>query len=567
MSKRDIWKLLLTSLLCYIIILICGNFGPLPFKVDTQNCGQHNDCSLSSTLNNEIQFCQSTQGEKDIIHDDFKVQIQFFVPLDYIAQGKTTKVNMTAQFYGSKDASLQKLCQEQIINIQKQTTEMRKDYNLLKYQQWKVQEIQCNIVEAVYNREAVAIVRIIIKLYNYLQCQPLDLIYVENLKPYNLFKVEFAKVLNQDKQPEDTQFLNYIVNSEIEYIGKNPYHRYFIGFSSLIFLIINFIVLIRYFNSFNMIMDGERGHIQMWISGLLIGLIAYNFPYKLFIGNTLLIYILDASLNATFISSILLANLVVIHSLIGKINEQNMCMFYAPKIFLTFLIWIGFYGFVFTEGLLILHQHLILNDFNPQSIGLKIIESFYFIAMCLYIVYTVYYAVKAVRKALMFKQSKFAIFTSFQAILISFLILSMLAMPFQNKTMRFMNENGFINIYLILMSTLMRPQDETYAQALQEVPSYDSSARPQADAEIEMSSMQSLQKRNISEQETYNSALDDSSRIQSLSFNTQDQENDDDSQDKSNSNNQESQGYDHYQPSNPDRQFFQDKNKVPLKDH
>jgi len=74
------------------------------------------------------------------------------------------------------------------------------------------------------------------------------------------------------------------------------------------------------------------------------------------------------------VSGILLANLVISHSLTGKISESNMFCFYFPKVILTLMIWVTFYGYVFSEGMVILHRHLVTNDFNPESLGLKIIE-------------------------------------------------------------------------------------------------------------------------------------------------------------------------------------------------
>lgn len=75
----------------------------------------------------------------------------------------------------------------------------------------------------------------------------------------------------------------------------------------------------------------------------------------------------------------LLANLVISHSLIGKISEQNMFYFYLPKVIIALMIWITLYGYVFSEGLVILHKHLVTNDFNPDSFGLKLIEVFFII--------------------------------------------------------------------------------------------------------------------------------------------------------------------------------------------
>ena len=35
----------------------------------------------------------------------------------------------------------------------------------------------------------------------------------------------------------------------------------------------------------------------MWVAGLILGLVAFNFPYELFLSNWLIVYIFDASIN------------------------------------------------------------------------------------------------------------------------------------------------------------------------------------------------------------------------------------------------------------------------------
>jgi len=55
-----------------------------------------------------------------------------------------------------------------------------------------------------------------------------------------------------------------------------------------------------------------------------------------------------------------------------------MFLFYFPKILITLMVWITFYGYVFSEGMMILAQHLITNNYSPDSVGLRIIEVSFF---------------------------------------------------------------------------------------------------------------------------------------------------------------------------------------------
>ncbi len=157
-----------------------------------------------------------------------------------------------------------------------------------------------------------------------------------------------------------------------------------------------------------------------------------------------------------------------------------MFYFYFPKVIIALMIWITFYGYVFSEGLVILHRHLVTNDFNPDSFGLKLIEVilkshnylykfFYYITMAIYIIYAAFYGIRSMRKAFLFQDSRFAVFASCQSVLSSFLIISLLVMPFENKTMRFVSENAFVNLYMLMLSTLMKveegaPENSQYVQ-------------------------------------------------------------------------------------------------------
>ena len=72
----------------------------------------------------------------------------------------------------------------------------------------------------------------------------------------------------------------------------------------------------------------------------------------------------------------MLANLVIIHSLVGKIDLDNLFWFYFPKIVITIFTWIGLYGYAYSEGLYILRDRLVLNNYDPNSIGIRLLEVF-----------------------------------------------------------------------------------------------------------------------------------------------------------------------------------------------
>ncbi len=55
-------------------------------------------------------------------------------------------------------------------------------------------------------------------------CTPVELVFIENLGPYNLIKVEFNPV---DSSEGDPEIYDRIMLSNIEYVGRNPYHRWY----------------------------------------------------------------------------------------------------------------------------------------------------------------------------------------------------------------------------------------------------------------------------------------------------------------------------------------------------
>ncbi len=70
-----------------------------------------------------------------------------------------------------------------------------------------------------------------------------------------------------------------------------------------------------------------------------------------------------------------MANLVISHSLIGRI-EDSLFKFYAPKFIIIFMVWITFYGYVFSEAMIALKEHLLRSDFNPDHLLLRVLEVF-----------------------------------------------------------------------------------------------------------------------------------------------------------------------------------------------
>ncbi|CDW86229.1 UNKNOWN [Stylonychia lemnae] len=314
-------------------LLLCGNFGPLPFKVDEQSCGIHNDCSRA--------------------HQD------------------DMRLNFTAQVVGSYSPKLLETCQDHVISVDAHFQQMRNDYFVLKR-----------------------------------QCEPLEIIFVQNLFPYNLIKAEFQGNENEE------DLLKNIYNIEIEYIGRNPYHRKFQAIVGLIFITANIIMIINFYKV-DISRVGQQLQYQQFNSlNKFQGMIPYNFPYKFFISTQAMLGQFDAFFNTTFICAILMANMVILdslHTTQGKI--WSFYLFYRAKILVIVFVWVMLFGYVFTEHLINLESHLITNNYHPQSIGIQIIrvnlnhnsqlsQKFYLIAIVIYFIAAVYYIHKAIQKVL-----------------------------------------------------------------------------------------------------------------------------------------------------------------------
>ncbi len=114
MSRKNLFSFLAVCLFSYCILLACGNFGPLPYKVDTMQCGLGNNCTLHDTMASGVQVCQHGG-----IHDDFKVQAQFYLKPRPTSAEYPLKLNLTIGVVGSALGSLQSLCESSTINIAK----------------------------------------------------------------------------------------------------------------------------------------------------------------------------------------------------------------------------------------------------------------------------------------------------------------------------------------------------------------------------------------------------------------------------------------------------------------
>lgn len=74
-------------------------------------------------------------------------------------------------------------------------------------------------------------------------CEPVELAYLSSLSlPFHLIKVEFSET-------EGGKTMESIVATEVEMIGKNPYHRKYVAAVQTVFLIVNLMMLVRFFPS------------------------------------------------------------------------------------------------------------------------------------------------------------------------------------------------------------------------------------------------------------------------------------------------------------------------------
>lgn len=71
------------------------------------------------------------------------------------------------------------------------------------------------------------------------------MIYLENVKVANMIKIEFTDFIDY-YQDNTTQIYADILQSSLELGGKNPYYRQFIGYTSLLFFIVNVYSIITF---------------------------------------------------------------------------------------------------------------------------------------------------------------------------------------------------------------------------------------------------------------------------------------------------------------------------------
>src|SRR5688500_2584698 len=98
-----------------------------------------------------------------------------------------------------------------------------------------------------------------------------------------------------------------------------------------------------------------------------MGLFFYNMPYKLVIKDRMMTVFLDSFINASYITFVLLANLTISDFLGRQGDNLEIVKAFIPKLVVCLLVWVGFYGYIFSDALEYLIYALRDNEILPDA--------------------------------------------------------------------------------------------------------------------------------------------------------------------------------------------------------
>ena len=183
----------------------------------------------------------------------------------------------------------------------------------------------------------------------------------------------------------------------------------------------------------------------------------FNLPYKLFTTNQYGLF--DTFVNSLTETYMLFLNLVLSHGMYAS-NQTKPFVFYAPKIITSLAIFIGLWAWSYAD--LQEYRQYIAKDFvvdeNAKNFEQNCFK-FFFIVMLIYATYAAYLSFRALsaNNSSNYGLSRFRNQAGGLVLIVSGCTVSLVVFPFESQTLQFMNENGVVNIYMIVLSYMFSP--------------------------------------------------------------------------------------------------------------
>lgn len=182
-------------------------------------------------------------------------------------------------------------------------------------------------------------------------------------------------------------------------------------------------------------------------------------PYKLFTQTEMPLY--DTGINSFTETFMLFINLALSHGMYA--TDTSMKMFYVPKAALCVMVFLGLWAWSYADALE--YQSFIQKDFVVDEEAKNFERgcfTIFLISLIVYAIVAAYFSMMAL-KAKSIRASGYNRFQSVAGgliLIISGCTVSLLVFPFESQTLQFMNENGVVNIYMIVLSYMLSPNTQ-----------------------------------------------------------------------------------------------------------
>jgi len=396
LNRKQILTLLFSAFVSYFVMIMCGTLGAPSFvNKHLMECSPSiNNCTLTLSLRNQIQVCQSTADFETANSKDQEINLSFLFGLKDSAKdvGGKAFLNATVAIYDSMDRALMDFCTTEWITIGKDHLDLESKYNVASISRNDVIEVTgCPQLQETTDESSKDKKNRQLGINSKTGlCDVIKMAKIpKQSNEFSMIKIEFNEL-------EDQTLLNAANVAEyvgVEFKSKNDELRVYQAHLTLVFFLVNFINFVFYCYKLTQVAYSEIGTVKMLILYGLGLVMLYNLPYKLFYETELLLY--DTFINSLTETFMLFLNLVLSHGMYAS-TDINKKLFYAPKILISLMVFLGLWAWSYADALE--YKAFIQKDFEVDQDAINFERGCFTIFLLLLIIYAViaaYFSIRA----------------------------------------------------------------------------------------------------------------------------------------------------------------------------
>ena len=226
----------------------------------------------------------------------------------------------------------------------------------------------------------------------------------------------------------------------------------------MVFFLANFVNGIFYVFKLKQVHMKEWGTIKIVILQGIVLLTFFNLPYKLFMNKPHIMY--DTFINSLTETYMLFLNLVLSHAMYATSSSSKFA-FYLPKMVICLAVFLGLWAWSYAD--VREFEAYVKKDFVVDEESRNFEQgcfTFFLLLMMVYSILAVYHSYMALTASSKAIFSRFKNQTGLLVLIVSGCLVSLVVFPFESQTLQFMNENGVVNIYMIVLSYMFSPNTQ-----------------------------------------------------------------------------------------------------------